>query len=395
MLRGLLRLFEGYCSVQVPRESTVSVLNILRQCGIAYWRMRNEASGEISFRVTSGAAKVLLSACDKEDIAVTVSPAHGLPSLMTRYRRRWGIPIGAAAFALITLLSCRVVWEVDVTGNEKMDTGQIVRMLDEYGFGVGTPFGSIDFDVLQNEFLLTTDEIAWISVNMVGTVAHVQVRENLGGKRENSADTGTANIVAREDGQITEVQVRSGKAAVTVHDVVQKGDLLIGGIIAVRGESVRYEHADGCVYAKVRRRISVEIPTVQEKKIYTGEESVRKSIIFFGKQIKLFGKSSIDTPTYDTILSEKSISLPTGGTLPIVIREEKDRAYRTETVSLDKTEAYAAAVRQYRQEIAALLETSEIVSVEAEHSFDGQVYRITADLWCVTDIADVSEIITS
>ena len=81
--------------------------------------------------------------------------------------------------------------------------------------------------------------------------------------------------------------------------------------------------------------------------------------------------------------------------MPIVIREEKDRAYRTETVSLDKTEAYAAAVRQYRQEIAALLETSEIVSVEAEHSFDGQVYRITADLWCVTDIADVSEIITS
>ena len=62
---------------------------------------------------------------------------------------------------------------------------------------------------------------------------------------------------------------------------------------------------------------------------------------------------------------------------------------------MDKGEAYIEAVRQYQLALSALLQETEILSAEVEHSFDGQVYRITADLTCVTDIARVTEIITS
>ena len=395
MLKWLLRWVAGYCTADVSGEATVMALNLLRRCGIIHWRIRNTPDGGIAFRLSGNAAKVFLGACENEGVPVRVSPVRGLPALLHRYRRRWGILIGAAAFAVITAMSCRVVWEVEVSGNEKLGDGQIIQMLREYGFGEGTPYRHVDFDVLQNEFLMTTDEIAWISVNMTGTVAHVQVRENLGSKENRPGVSGASNVVAREDGQITEVRVRSGSAAVGVNDVVRRGELLISGIIAVGEDSIRYEHAEGTVLAKVRRQICVEIPLYREEKVYTGEESVRNSLIFFGKKVKLFTKSSIDNPTYDTIVSEKSIPLPTGGVLPIRICTEKDRAYRTETVAIDKEEAYVAAIRQYHEELSALLNEAEILSAEVEHSFDGQVYRIIADLTCLTDIAHEAEIITS
>ncbi len=395
MLKWLLRWIMGYCTADVSGEATVMALNLLRRCGIPHWRIRNAPDGGITFRLSGSAAKIYLGACEAESVPVRISPVRGLPALLRRYKRRWGVPVGAAAFALITAMSCRVVWEVEVSGNEKLDDGQVIQMLREYGFGEGTPYRNVDFDVLQNEFLMTTDEIAWISVNMTGTVAHVQVRENLGSKENRPGVSGASNVVAREDGQIMEVRVRSGSAAVGVNDVVRRGELLISGIIAVGEDSIRYEHAEGSVLAKVRRQICVEIPLYREEKVYTGEESERKSLIFFGKKVKLFTKSSIDNPTYDTIVSEKSIPLPTGGVLPVRIRTERDRAYRTENVPIDKGEAYIAAVRQYHMELSALLEEAEILSAEVEHSFDGQVYRITADLTCVTDIARVAEIITS
>jgi similar to stage IV sporulation protein len=370
-------------------------LNLLRRGGMIHWHIRNTPDGGITFRLPGSAAKIYLAACEAEGVPVSVSPVRGMPALLHRYRRRWGMLIGAVAFALMTALSCRVVWEVEVSGNEKLDDGRIIQMLREYGFGEGTPYRNVDFDVLQNEFLMTTDDIAWISVNMTGTVAHVQVRENLGSKENRPGTVGASNVVAGEDGQITEVRVRGGSAAVGVNDVVRRGELLISGIIAVGEDSIRYEHAEGEVLAKVRRQICVEIPLYREVKIYTGEESVKKSLIFFGKKVKLFTKSSIDTPTYDTILSEESIPLPMGGTLPVRIRTEKERAYRTESVPMDKGEAYIEAVRQYQLALSALLQETEILSAEVEHSFDGRVYRITADLTCVTDIARVTEIITS
>ena len=296
---------------------------------------------------------------------------------------------------MLTYLSCRVVWAIEVTGNEKLEDRQIVQMLSDYGFGVGSAFGRVDFDVLQNEFLLTTDEIAWISVNMVGTVAHVQVRENLGGSRGGGETDGIANMIAAEDGQIVEVQIRSGKPAVVINDVVRKGDLLISGVIAVGEDGLRYEYADGQVLALVNRQIIVEIPKSGQQKVYTGVENVKKSIIFFGKEIKLFGKSSIDNPTYDTILSEKNFSLPGDVQLPVAIREETAHVYVTEPRTLSDSEAYVEAMKQYRTKLDALLEEMEIVSVSQEHYADDQVYRITAHLVCVTDIAEASPVITS
>jgi hypothetical protein len=177
--------------------------------------------------------------------------------------------------------------------------------------------------------------------------------------------------------------------------VVRKGDLLISGVIAIGQDGLRYEYASGSVLARVNRQITVEISENGLQKVFTGEEFVRKSIIFFGKEIKLFGKSSIDNPTYDTILSEKNFSLPGGVALPVQIREEKDRVYVMEPHPLSDSQAYVEAMMKYREELDGLLIDAEIVSAELSHYEDENVYRITAHLVCVSDIAATAPIASS
>ena len=395
MVKTMLHVLGGYRSVHVEEEYTTRVLNLLCSREYSHWELHNDTDGGITFCIAVSDADALQDVCVKHSIPIVLGKTKGFPALSHRYRQRWGIPIGVLIFSVLAFLSCRIVWAIEVTGNETLEDRQIVQMLSDYGFGIGSAFGRVDFDVLQNEFLLTTDEIAWISVNMVGTVAHVQVRENLGGSRGDGVPDGIANMIAAEDGQIVEIQIRSGKPAVVINDVVRKGDLLISGVIAVGEDGLRYEYADGQVLALVNRQIIVEIPKNGQQKVYTGAENVKKSIIFFGKEIKLFGKSSIDNPTYDTILSEKNFSLPGDVLLPVVIREEAAHMYVMESHTISDSEAYVEAMKQYRSELDALLDETEIVSVSQEHYSDDQVYRITAHLVCVTNIAKAAPVTTS
>ncbi len=387
-MRALLNAIEGWCEIRAESTHTADALNHLKSAGFIHWRMRTDEAGTLRFRLLLKDAPTFQKLCPE----AVVGRAHGLPALLDRYRGRWGIPLGAVLFSLLVWLSCTVVWEIDVSGNERLTEREILTMLEEYGFGVGTRLKSVDFDVLQNEFLLTTDKISWIAVNMEGTVAHVQVRENLGGRNLSDGGANAANVVAAEDGQIVEVRVIGGRAAVQRGDIVRAGDLLISGVLSVREDGMRFEYGKGEVFAQVHRVITVEAPLAREELTLTGRETVRKTVNFFAKDVKLFRNSSIDYATYDTIIMEKQLSLPGGITLPIWITTETARETAPTTVTRSEAEAFADAAMLLKAEMDALLAEAEILSMETEHVCEDGVYRITVHAVCLADIAQTREI---
>jgi len=197
-----------------------------------------------------------------------------------------------------------------------------------------------------------------------------------------------------------EVRVRGGRADVSVNDVVRRGDLLISGVIRVGEDGVRYEYAAGQVLAQVMREIDVRVPLVQERKVYTEEELCEKTVIFFGKQVKLFTKSGIvgssygkiEGRTYDSSVQTRQWVLPGGISLPVWIRTETFRPYVWETAEQSEEQAYAQALRLYREKMEQLLSEAEILSLETSvEREDGEV-RIFSRAVCLSDIARTSEI---
>ncbi len=391
MTGAILAWLCGYVTVRCGAESAAAVLEFLRRGGFAHWRMRRRADGGVSFRMRMREARQLEALTAPLASPPGFSPSCGLPAVWERLRGRWGLTVGAALCAGIVWFSTTVVWEIDVTGNRRLSEADVAEILAGSGFGVGARFGGIDFDVLQNEILLGTDAISWIAINMQGSVAHVEVRERLAG-READEERLASNVVAAEDGQILEISVTGGRAAVSTGDVVRAGELLIGGVIAVGEDGVRFERAAGRVLAQVRREICVEIPARQSVRLYTGGERRAFSMSFFGKVIKLSQNSGIEEGSYDKIIVNTPLRLPDGRALPVSWICETAREFSLAETRLTETQAAAMARRAFRAQWEERLADAVLLSLEAEPTWDGEVYRITAHAVCEADIARTAQL---
>lgn len=385
MLKHMLRWFSGFCEIKFPLTAGPALLTEFLHVQIHHWGMSRDREILHVFIFHKDLAWVLAEA-DKRAIPVEVVRVCGFPVWMHRYRNRWGLFFGTALFFSLVYISGNVVWDVRVTGNETMTEQEVVTLLHDFGFGVGTWFRNIDFDVLHNRFLMTTDQISFIAVNMQGNVAHVQIRETL--PQRKTEEYGIANIVASEDGQIAEIHVYGGKGMVSIHDVVRKGDLLISGIQTVQEDVLHYERAAGKVLARVNRRIVVEVPSRREEKIYSGEERTEKTLIFFGKRIKLFQNSGISWTTYDTIITDTPWTFWNFAALPICFRTETFRAYRTEEISRNAAEVQLEAYSLYTKQLQDILLSSEVLSIRTTCESTENGVRLIGELVCLTDIAE-------
>ena len=315
-----------------------------------------------------------------------IKAVRGLPSYIIRYRKRWGIAAGALIFCIVSFVSSRYIWSFEITGNNTVADYEIISLLSELGCSVGSKISEIDFDMLHNDFLVKSDNISWISVNMDGTKAKVEVRE----AKKGSTDTSEkCNIIAKEDGQIDLITVVDGKAQVAIGDVVRKGDILISGVSTYReGEKNYYENADGAVFAVVNRSLFVEIEKEVEIKNYTGNKKENNVLKFFGFSINLFTNSRIQYPKYDTIVENRQIVLFDSIYLPVWIEKTIYSEYEVKKTELTESDARIKGIKEYRDRLAEITRNAELISIETEHSYEDGVYRIDCNLYCIADIAE-------
>ena len=62
----------------------------------------------------------------------------GIPFIIHRYRRRWGLAVGAIFLVLcLSLLSTRI-WLIDVSGNSTVTDEEIIECVKEAGLFIGS-----------------------------------------------------------------------------------------------------------------------------------------------------------------------------------------------------------------------------------------------------------------
>ena len=81
----------------------------------------------------------------------------------------------------------------------------------------------------KRDILLKVDEIGWLSVNIIGSHANVEVKEKIE-KPELEDNPSPCNIKASADGVITKITAGEGMSQVKKGSGVAKGDLLISGV---------------------------------------------------------------------------------------------------------------------------------------------------------------------
>lgn len=384
------RFLLGHRRLRMSRAAAGEVMNICQNYGFVYRSF--EFCGEYAcLECTPTTAHRLAEACRARGIAVVEEPVRGFPGLLLRYRHRYGILVGVLVFAAIVFFSGRVIWDIRVEGNERLDDEAVLAALREQGLHVGSLRAQLDIDALENRVLLYSDEISWISVNVIGTVANVEIRE-VEPILPEAPDYAAANLVATRGGVIEWFEDIRGNVAVEIGDAVAEGDLLVGGLYGKEGKPAHYTCARGKVMARTERDFLIEIPLQYEKKVYTGRVTVEKYLVFFEKEVKFFANSGNLPPTCDTIDTVEYWQTHSGSSLPVGIRTVRHYEYEWRTTERSEEVAMALAYDALRYRMESEMPGAMLVRKRTHAECLDTAYVLHATVECIEDIARVEEI---
>ena len=296
-------------------------------------------NADITVETPYGAARKLSRRLAALDIPFT-EKCFGLPFFLFSYRKRPGIFIGLALALGIIFLSGSVVWDIRVSGNTNVDTATVKRELAAAGFGLGSSVKT-DVDRISNSLLARSDKISWLSINMSGTVAYVQIREEAHFAQK---DNSPCNLVAMRDGTIERIESSCGTVCVEVGQSVKKGEILVSGVRGGKSGNYSLVQASGQVFAVVSRVFEVEVPFKYEAQVPISSENGQKYIKFFSKNIFFSKNSRKNTSKCVTIYMEENLSPPYLPPLPFGVVTELVTEY--ETVTKNRTPSGARDPQQ-------------------------------------------------
>ena len=378
----------GYEELSVSREDAAAVAEICRRAGYICRRPRFEGDRYI-FCCTLTTARALRKMCDAAGIDIAVIRRAGVPRLIYRYRHRYGIAIGLLLFFAIVFLSGRVIWDIRIEGNQRLSEDAVIASLGECGLSVGDFKRQVDTSSVENILMIESEDISWISINLIGTVAEVELREREVAQEEDPWDA--ANVVAAEEGDIVLFEDVRGNILLKIGDRVEAGDLIISGIYEGRG-GVRYTSARGKVLARTEEEIGIKVPFEYDKKIYTGEVYTEKYLVFFEKEIKIYSNCrNLDT-TCDKIDTVEYADVCGGGELPVGVRTVRYYEYTYERQTRDQSEAERLADYKLSTEIYTRAQSAEVVGITTRYLIEEDGVSVVCRLRSIKDIAKRQEI---
>lgn len=327
--------------------------------------------------------------CKEEGISPRTVRLGGMPHWLRLYRRRFGMLIGILLGTAILISSSRVLWDIRISGNERMTVRQVRRELAASGLHIGMPLAALDVKDMEMQIQLDSDRISWVSLNMSGTVVYAEIRELV--PAPDRAPLQPANLVARCEGIVEGLEIFAGNTVVKVGQAVQQGELLVSGIYDSQALGWRVTRAAGKVLARTRHEFLVEIPWKYEQKVYTGERISQKKMFFFEKEIKLFKNSSILGASCDKINKVDSFTLANGVSLPFSVGTEQYFPYEYREAVRDHAQAQALAYDELGRQIAHALPDAVLLKKDITVALTDEAFEIRCTVHALEDIAEVKE----
>ncbi len=382
-------LLLGCVDISVDYDNITPLLNLCMYQGIPYSDFC-AGSDRVTMRFRLFAFKRLKDEAEAKGIIYRVERRRGLPCYLEKYKRRVGLYLGVVLSAAAVFLSHQFIWDIDVTGNDRLTSSEVREVLFEHGFSVGSFIPRVNTDRIENRILIDSDTISWISINISGTVAEVQIRERELGRAENVI-TKPANLVASKSGIVEEVRLFRGRAMVGAGKYVKAGELLVSGLYDSVQTGFRYTRAAGEVYARTVEEFIIEIPYEYEGKAYTGVEYCDKYLNFFDFSMNISKNSGNLSSFYDKIDIVENYNLFGVVSTPISLRTERYLEYENVSLTRDRAAAEELAYAALEERLASLAESTVLVkkSVTPYAREDGFLLHCTLVL--IENIASVAE----
>lgn len=385
MVNGVINRLMGQVRIRAESAFPERVLNLCGARDLAFWDVEWESPTAFTCRLSRRDWHALRQAAKNLDCAFTVVNREGAPYFLFRFRRRQALLAGLVFCAAGLFLGSFFVWDFTVEGNETVPTEKILRALERNDVHLGSFGLSLDGESIRNHVLLDIPELSWITVNVSGCRANVQVRERVPAPERLDRQT-PSNLVARRAGLVLKVRAVDGVAAVQPGTAVTEDQLLISGVEDTDTVGARVLAGMGSVTARTWHTLTAAMPLEVLEKRYTGEEKTLLSLVVGTRRINFFSNSSIQGVKYDKIVKRHPLSL-LGLRLPLTLVTETCRIYETVPAAREAAAAERAGEAILAAHLASVVEPygSVASTLCASRQRDG-VLLVTLSAECVEEI---------
>ncbi len=382
---GIFRFLMGSVRIYADKQNSNALAAFLTEHKIECKITPNTEKGGIYAELSPFLLKNIAPALDKSGIMVYIINIYGFAHILSRYRARLGLAVGAILFMAILWVSTLFVWRVELDGSELLSKEQLRAELATMGVYPGCKISEIDKSTVANRFLSLHPELSWVGLNFEGTTVSLTIKETL--ERPSDTEPDAPLLVAKYDGVVSFVGVHEGCAVVSSGTVVKKGDVLISGFVSGSGLQItdmpllRTGNARGVVKAEVAGKIEIRSKFTESIETQTLGDVCGRSISVFGHKLDIGRTEGVSD-------GEKNVTVFGFIELPITVKSYREVCTQTEVSEYSREEAEERAKRQAYEKLNAELPNGEVLKIRWEISEDDIGVTVVMNYVCETDICE-------
>lgn len=346
----LVRFCRGYVIIRAEGKFPERFLNVCANREILITDVKYLSKTALECLISLKAYKETTSIAAKTFVDIEIVSKGGLPVLLQNYKKRTLLLLCPALFVIALFVLNLFVWDIEITGCDKVLPKTIEENLLTLGVKPGVLRYKIDEKSIKSKILTKMPELSWFWLDKHGSKLVVNVRESTP-PPEIFDKNDYCNIIALKDGIIDSVVVKNGTLMAEPGKTVRKNDILVSGLmLSERNIEPRKIQADGEIYARVWYEVTKNFPLSEEQKKETGNVSKKREIKLFGIDFVPFWYKE---PPFTDYITETSVFEPSifGKYIGIKTTTNLYKEYIKEIVPLTEKTVVASAVTSILEEI--------------------------------------------
>lgn len=282
-----MNFFSGSVKIIIHGRGVERFLNDCTRNGIQIWQVKKMGAEAYTCYILLKDVKKVRGLIKNQECKFRFLTRKGVPFMLQYSYRNSGIIAGILLCLLTIFVLSNMVWSIEIKGANPATEHRIMQELNKLGVKKGKlQFFIKDVESIQRDLTDTISEITWIGVVLNGTSYHFEVVEK--NEPEKIESLSPRNLVASKKAVVVNMFVEKGQPMVERNDHVQKGQLLISGIIGKEGNQ-KSTAAVGEVLGETWYKSEVKIPLKTILSVFTGEVYKKHYVKIGNVQIPIWG----------------------------------------------------------------------------------------------------------
>ena len=159
-MEKLYDLARGTVRLEISGAEPERILNFCAQNGIEFWDTGPKADFAMQITIHAADYPLVQSQNGKNGIELRLVAAKGGKNITASMKRRFVLCIGVGVCIVLLAISSLFVWRIDITGNDTISDGVILRALSECGLKNGVFWPALSSDEVRSDMLMKLPDIA-------------------------------------------------------------------------------------------------------------------------------------------------------------------------------------------------------------------------------------------